>query len=509
MTFRNCGLLSLVALLVFLTACSGTNNQTGAEQGGGQESGANDKPELSMLGFYAANLDPNSDLMASEVEKVTGYKVNYSMLPQDRGEEKLNLEVASGSDYDILTIVSSQFYNLVAKGALQPLDELLNEYGQDIKDAITPESWQTVTYDGKIYGIPYRTERPNFETAIFYRQDILDELELPVPRTADEFYSVLQQVKAAYPNMIPYTDTGETIFVEGGSAAGGINVPTIYSAFGLYTDWSEIDGELVPRILQPGMKEYIGYMNKLYHEGLIDQDLPINKLATKEEKFTSGRAFAMSSSWIDAPRVKPNLLNNVPEAKIGYLDPLEDDQGNAGAKAMFKLTRVSVIPKSAKHAEDAMKFMNIKMQPDNFTYLTLGTEGETFTVEEGKYLPINPLFTEMRTNAFWYMNGMDEHRFPDMWLARLHKSEAMIEAFDEINANFEKYKVIDPISLMPPLEGFTKNISALTKMEGDYYLTVLLGDKSLEDFSGFLEDWKKSGGTEMVETVNEWYASNS
>jgi putative aldouronate transport system substrate-binding protein len=506
-------------LLVFTAACGKSSTPSGNQTGGGSNAGSSsgasggsagsdaEKPVLKWLGFYAANLDPNSDINAQEVEKITGYKVQYSMLPQDKGEEKLNLEIASGSDYDIVSIVAGHWYNLVAQGALLPLDDLLDQYGPNIKNAITPESWETVTNNGKIYGIPYRTERPNIEAAIFYRKDILDDLGLPEPRTVEEFHEVLKKVKAAYPDMIPFTDSGETAYVEGGTMTGGINVPSIYSAFGLYTDWMEINGELVPRILQPGMKDYIAFMAGLFKEGLIDQDLPINKIATKEEKFTSGRAFAMSSTWNDSPRIKPNLLNNIPDAELGYLDPLTDAQGNAGIKALYKLTRVTAIPKNSKHPEDAIKFINTKLEPDNFTYLALGTEGETFVVEDGKYRAINPIFSEKRSNAYWYMNGMDEHRYPDMWLARLHKSDAMIEAFENINENFDKFAVFDPTSMMPPLEAVTKNIAALVQLENEYYIKVLLGDENLDNFDAFLETWKNSGGADMVKAVNEWYAS--
>ena len=75
---------------------------------------AEEKTVLQVLG-YNASFDPNADPIAKEIEEVTGYKVEYYMLPAENADEKLNVELSSGSNYDILMLLSSQYHKLVGQ----------------------------------------------------------------------------------------------------------------------------------------------------------------------------------------------------------------------------------------------------------------------------------------------------------------------------------------------------------------------------------------------------------
>src|SRR5690606_11461618 len=236
----------------------------------------NGKSTLKVLGFNAP-FDPNKSVMAKDIEDTTGYKVEYFMLPSENPDQKLNIEIASRADYDILALSPSQFYTLASQGALLPLNDLLNDYGENIKKAILPESWELTTFDGEIFGIPQKNERANIEGGLYVREDILNNMDIKIPTNLDEFYDALVKIKEET-NLVPLTG-GPQIWI-----------PTIFSAFGLATDWAEVDGSLVPRLLMPETKEYIAFMKKLYDEGLLDKDWAINQPATVKEKFASGKA---------------------------------------------------------------------------------------------------------------------------------------------------------------------------------------------------------------------------
>jgi len=486
------GLICLLVLAI-LNACSAKEN-TNQVVGTNSESESGKKPTLKVLGSYAANLDPNKDIMHQEILERTGYDVQYSMLPQDNPEEKLNLEVASGVDYDILMLTPAQFYKLAVQGALMPLDELLEKNGQHIKDAISEKTWELSTYEGKIYGVPQKNERPNIEQALAYREDILEELNLKQPETIEEFYETLKAVKAAKPNMIPLTGYG-------------LGAADVYSAFGLYTDWMEVDGKLLNRYQMPEMKEYLTFMSKLYQEGLIDQDWGINKVATMQEKFTSGKAFAMPITWSESPKVKPALLNNVAGSKLAYMNPLVGTNGQVGIQASLRIERIHAIPKNSKRAEDAIKFIDSKLEPENFTFLTLGEEGVTFKQDGNKYEAIMPIFTEKRGTAYWFLNGIDEKRYPDMWLARLSRDPALLEAFQLFNKDYDKYAKQNPVAFIPPHEAGSKYQQALSKIEEDYVVKVLMGGEKLENYEKFQQNWEQSGGAEIAKAVNDYYQS--
>lgn len=489
---------SSVLAASLLGGCSpaGQAPQAGKEEAkpGAQAGQEEAKPTLKLLGFNVG-FDPNKEELAKEIEERTGYHLEYFLLPKDKPEEKLNIEIASGADYDILTLTPSQFYTLVAQGALQPIDELVDKHGDNMKKAISPASWELGKYNGKLYAVPQKNERANITTTILVRQDIMDELGLKMPETLDEFYTTLKTIKEKKPDMIPLT--GHSMVLR-----------TLYSAFGLYTDWTDIDGQLVPRIKQPQMKEYVAFMKKLYTEGLLDKDWSVNKSAQAQEKFVGGKAVMIQGSWNDASNMAPALAKNIPGFKLGYMNPLKGSDGQAGIQDEDKLLYVHAIPKSSKKAEHAIKFMNDKLQFDKFTYFTLGEKDVTFKEENGAYSPIMPVFTERRGNAYWFLNGIHEKEYAEMWLARLRRTPALFEAFNAINKDFAKYAKKNPVAFMPPIEAVGKNLQSLNQMEIDYFLKVLLGGEQLDGFDNFLKQWDASGGADMVKAINDWYVTS-
>ncbi|NCB36719.1 MAG: extracellular solute-binding protein, partial [Clostridia bacterium] len=416
-------------------------------------------PTLRMLGFNAS-FDPNEDINAKEVEKVTGYHVEYSMLPAENAEEKLNVELASGSNYDIIKLTANQYYQLVGRGALMPLDDLLDQYGADLKATVSEESWKTCQYNGKTYALPMRKEyNKDIMDFIIYRKDILDKLGLERPETIAQLYDVLVAVKAAYPDMIPLTGPKSEL---GSGDSNWVLSPTITSAFGIYNEWQDVDGALVPMIKQPRMKDMLTFMNKLYGEGLIDADWAINTGTIVQEKFSSGNAFAAVSDRNVVMTMTPATKANFPEAEVDYILPLVGENGEQGIRTSDKILYYSCIPATSKNAAHAINFMNAKAKWDNFLYLTLGTEGETFTREANAdapsgytWLPMMPQFAELRTNSYWYLNTIDEKNYPDMWMARVRKSEAMWEPFQKVALEGVQASKPDPIGFMPPQEAVT------------------------------------------------------
>lgn len=460
------------------------------------------KPTLKVLG-YNASFDPNADPIAREIEEITGYKAEYFMLPAQNADEKLNVELSSGSSYDILMLLASQYHKLVGQGALLPLDDLLASQGDHIMAAIKPETWKSCQLNGQTYAIPYRKEYTKDVTDfILVRKDLLDKAGVAIPKTIDEFYDTLVAVKAAYPDMIPFTGPNSTEAMAGSSSTLS---PTIGSAFGIYTTWQDIDGELVNMIKQPRMKDQLTFMSKLYSEGLIDQDWPINTGTTINEKFTSGKAVMMMCNRNTATILMPLVKENYPEADLAYILPLEGENGERGAQSEDAIVVYACIPKNSKHAEDAMKFMNLKQEPSNFLYLTLGTEGIDFSRDNEEYIPIMPAFGTHRSTAYWYLTSIDEYNYPMMWMARVRKNAYMWDAFEKVALASADISKPNPIGYMPPNETVSKYQQSLGKLSNDYYLKVIAGVESIDGYDAFVKSWENSGGAEMSEQINNWY----
>jgi putative aldouronate transport system substrate-binding protein len=453
-----------------------------------------EKPTLRML-IGSRNFDPNTYPVAKLLEEKTGYKVQYEMLPAEGANDKLNLLMANKEQFDIIKISRDQYMKLAIEGALEPLDELLDKYGKTLKSVNDAEALESAKVNGKLYAIPEQAPRPYVGSAIAVRQDIMDELKLSTPTTLDEFYNVLKTIKEKK-NMIPLVGY-EGVFAE------------IASAFGLAYQWDEKDGKIINWFENPAMKEYLAFMNKLYKEGLIDSEWPVNNVANVQQKFTSGKAAMIRYGWSWAPSVNPALLKNFPNAKVSLIPALKGKDGKSVAILNATgITSYIAIPKVSKNKEHTMNYMNMKVQPELFKSLAIGEENVHYKKEaDGKLYPILPIFNDERGNADMYLTSTDIKAYRDFWLLRVRKDKLQGEYFDEMQKQTPIGKVT-PLNFAPPLEAAGSYSQKIVKMENDFIIKVIAGAEKLENMDKFIEQWKTEGGTAILKEYNDWYSKS-
>jgi len=502
-------LLMLIAVMI-VSACSGSGN--GGKTNNNKESAAptnntaatnapqptedvlaGDKPQLRQLQPFD-RFDPNSYITAKFLEEKTGYKTTYEMLPEELPNEKLNLLMANQEKYDIMRLSKEQFFTLAEAGALEPLNDLIDKYGANLKAGIKETTWAAASVDEKIYAIPQGGTGIYAGTTLVVRQDWMEELSLEVPTNKDELYEVLKTIKAKK-NVIPLT--------------GQLSVmPEIAAMFGITSNsWIEMDGKLVHQAEHPRMKEYLAFMNKLYSEGLIDSEWPINTGSVAIERFTSGQAAMMSLAWWSAPAVVNALNRNFPDANYLVIPGLKDEQGNSPIGVNTGISYFMAIPKWSTNKEHAMNYMNVKLEEELFKELVIGQEGVHHKVEDGKYFPILPKFDEELNNASFFLTGVDESVYSTYWQARVRKDPILFNYFEELQRLAEGRFVIDPMSNAPPIASVSENSQKLSKFSNDTYLQFIAGTASLDTFDSYLAQWKADGGEAMTKDANEWFST--
>ncbi|MCM3629469.1 extracellular solute-binding protein [Paenibacillus glycanilyticus] len=497
-----------VVLASSLAACSSNNNgndaaASNAPQASGNtvasDSGGN-LPTLKRLDVFQGE-DYANYPVAKLLEEKTGYKVQYDMLPQDNPAQKLNLLMASGEPYDIVTsyIDMALYSDYAKKGALIDLTPLIDQFGPNIKNAISQQSMDALKVDGKLYAIPNIITYP-VGTGILIRTDWLDKVGMKMPTTTEEFEAVLQAFKDKDPGgngsqNVPFTIKGDLPMID-----------DLVGAFGMPNPWNNVDGQLVPRVLDPAFPDYVKYVSELYAGGLLDKEFVVNKDATAKEKFSSGKAGAIAIHWADIPGVADALAKAAPDAKFSYVPALKGPSGKSGFGANRGFDRLSFIPKSSKNPEDAVKWINASLESATFKELAIGVEGTHYTVDNGSYTPILPIFNDERNLANNYMVGTDEANYPQYWQARVRKNPVMFEAFDTLNnKTADSDKILNELSVAPYLENYSKNNMKLETMSGDYTVKLIAGSEKLEGLSGFQKKYNAEGGEASAREVNDWY----
>lgn len=485
-----------------VTGLSGCDKDKEAVSDGG-------KPTLSYLMPYCKQ-DPNTYATAKMLENETGYHVEYTMLPQDNPGEKLNLMIASKEPYDIVVVKNDLRVNwadYANKGALLQLDDMVDKYGANMKKAMKPTSFDLMRIDGKLFGIPTPSHKPGpkfgYANMLTARKDMLDKIGAKSPATIDEFTDVLKKFKSSVK-----LENGQDFAPL--SINTDINIPGVVGAFGVPNAWNDVNGKLVHRAEDPRYLDYIKYLASLYKDGLLDADFPTNKLATLNEKFSSGRAGMITSYYWDMGSLLDALEKNVPNGETEFIDALTGPNGDKGiGTTTAALDRLTFIPKSAKHPEDAMKYMDMKLSDDLFIKLAIGEEGKHYTVENGEYIPIKPAFFDECSMANEFLTGINEETYPKYWQARVRKDQRVYDSFKYMYLDEERYNAAIQNPLMfAPVFSSDANKKIIDQLENDYFVKVIAGEENLDSsYEAFLSKWKSEGGEDMTKEVNEWYAS--
>ncbi|MGO4494942.1 ABC transporter substrate-binding protein [Paenibacillus sp. 2RAB27] len=501
-------LMSITAVTAAITACGGTSQTTSSSTTPAASTApvatveANKpKPEFKALLQYA-RFDPNTEVVAKFLNEKTGYKVTYDMLPVENPDDKLNLLMANKEKYAYMLLSGPQYSKLAASGALEPIDELVNKYGTNMKNVISQTSWNGAKLNGKIFGIPQTGSGTIVNTQLIVRQDWMDELGLKAPTTRDELYTVLKTLK----------EKKNVIGLSGGKSP---LLPEVLPTFGIpmvqgtaTSGWQDVNGKLVNAIENPNMKKYLEFMKKLYTEKLIDQEWSLNQANKVIENFTSGKAAIISNAYFNAPTVQNALLKNSPNAKIGSFPYFKGDDGKVQVMGSAGISFYVGIPKWADNKEDIIKYLDLKLDKDIFKEAAIGKEGVHYKLENGNYFPILPKFNDEYNNASTFLTGVDEKNYPTYWQARVRKDPILTDSFTKIQEAAKGNIVLDPLAFAPPLEAIGKYNLKLQKLMEDTFLKYITGAEPLENYDKFVAQWKADGGEEMTKAANEWYAAN-
>lgn len=458
------------------------------------------KPTLRYLGPNIKE-DPNKRYEAAAIEKLTGYKVNYELLPQDKPEEKLNLIIASGEQYDIITAgggLKEYMMEFARKGAVVELDPMLDKYAPRVKQVISEKSFNFFKVQNKTYFIPSKIALEYINMGLLIRQDWVEKLGTKTPKTLDEFTNMLR----AFKEKDPGNNTDKNIPLTTSNVA---SMHGLMGAFGIANGWNEVDGKLVAREEMPGFKEYLEYMAGLYKEGLLDKEFPVNKATTVTEKFGSGRVGVINQNSFSVGPVVEALKKAVPDAKYAYLEPLIGKNGQQGVAQTAGYDYLTFIPKASKYPTDAIKWVNLKLEEKIFKESTIGEEGVHHKFKDGVYSSILPKFNDDFGYGYYFLTGTDEKAYGNYWMARLQRDMINYEEFTKLQKGVGKWSKLDVSQLATNVPNFTKNETSLNTMTNNFMTKVIAGGEPLSAIDAYIKKWREAGGDTSTKEINEWY----
>ena len=347
---------------------------------------------LTVAGMYNAGAasDWNTTEQFKEYEKRLGIKFDATTYDTTQWDSKLTLLFASDELPDILVrmgMTASDVLNYANEGYLLDFSQYL-----DFMPNLTrimeeyPEYAATIrNEDGSIYAFSTLNTRtasailtPTFISTVW-----LENVGMDVPETLDEFYEVLTAFKEQDANgngdpsdEIPMGLAGESRYQ---SELRILWAHGIYSTNYVYHLMVDEDGKVVLGDTTENYKDFLKYMNKLYSEGLINEDAYVVASSELSERVLANTV-GVALGWSKAK------FPGVVEEDWYQMISLTSEKYNPGKVAVIS-SRVGTtfdLAASAdtEHPEEIAKFIDYLFTNEGALSATNGYEGITFDFVE-------------------------------------------------------------------------------------------------------------------------------
>ena len=403
-------LLLVVVMAVSLFGCGGpaTTIPSGpANVQGGQNSGSenNGNVELGEVTYplqtddtltiwcpkttaplYKTYSDYTKSPWHSGLEEMTGVKVEWSwpVAGADNGQAYhlllLNDDLPDMITWDVDPGEAQMLYN---EGVLIDLREYLPKYAPDYWAYVTAPGNEELlrsitTAEGQIYTVRCFIEEDEVAYGPIVRKDWLDECNLEIPQTIEDWEVMLKTFQQKYGAKFAFPFSR---FSGAGLASGFGAYGSMYGKF--YLD----NGEIKHAMTQPEYKEYIATLARWLEEGLLDEDsltMTDEGFRTKAINEDCGAAFVVMSlfskvvndaaaekstaEWIPVPY--PAQEEGQPTNWIQYSSRINNS-------ACYITTSCS-----EEKIATALKWLNYGFTEEGIMYYNYGKLGDTYNVDE-------------------------------------------------------------------------------------------------------------------------------
>ncbi|WP_145407547.1 ABC transporter substrate-binding protein [Paenibacillus xylanexedens] len=337
----------------------------------------------------------SSTTIGKKLQEQTGVDWKMEYLVGDSAT-KAGVMIASG-DYPDIIDSSGEMAKLMDAGAFIPLDDLIEQYGPNIKRVYGPDMDKFRQEDGQIYFFPYTANigyvsEPNFQTGFYIQRAVLKEFNYPKIKTLDEYFDLIELYKQKYPQIDGKDTIGFATLAGEPSSFFTLQNPAMHLAGypndgSVMVDINSHEAKLVAG--SDYQKQWIQKLSEVNAQGMFDPESFTMNRDQYLAKLTSGRVLGyFSYSWqvgdatsnlkkagMDDKRyvALPIVFDN--NVKDQYIDP-PGFVNNYGIG----------ITVNAKDPVRIIKYFDNLLKEENQILVQWGVQDETYSVnDEGRF----------------------------------------------------------------------------------------------------------------------------
>lgn len=504
--------MAVILTATALTACSSDGKVANTASPNASANVKKDPVKFSIVlpttvstGYFTRVPDLNKDKWVNKLEELTHTDMDVRVLE----DAKYGVMFASNEIPDVVGSIggigSKSMSGSVENGVFMPLDDLLKQNGPDLLKSIPKAAWDSLSYNGKIYGIPEFLSNPS-RRATFIRTDLLEKAGLQAPKTVDEFLNILRAFKKMGVEN-PYQMRENFKYAD--IILGAYDVLPYKDQFEL------VNGQVVPKFFDvENVQKALNTYKTMYEEGLIPKEFATISSTDFTKNVESGKAGIWSQNASGLPGFRSKTQLAVPGAKVDIVPSPKGPEGKGGYFYYAPVIRSFFVNKNVKPdtAAGIIKTFNWMLSKDAETYFSFGIEGENYTKDANGNINYKFPTTKddleeesFRSGTLW---AVHDSTYNKPKLQMNEDGKATLKAFDEVLTK----EGLSGIGFYPDLTTFAKfpDLAAPQPDVGpkiivDHMIKMIYGKEPITDWPKVIEEYKTKGGNEIIkEATDRW-----
>lgn len=459
-------------------------------------------------------------------------------------DEKFNQALASDDLPDIIYGYSSLAVKAIKNDKVQDIKGVYEQYAsQQLKDIYTTDknvlrAWEV---DGKLFGlcpsVSALPDRPGF----WVRKDWLDKLGMSVPKTIADVENAARAFMRDNPGQI------DGLYGIGAAWDSGI-VDEIYPYFNLSTgNWLDVDGKLIRKTQQPGIKDVWQKFADWYKEGLLPKDFAVKKADPDiNQDISTGKCGVWWGSYgnVVGSTAMLDLKKRNNDAEFAFILPPTVDGKKAHYVANYSYDGAVMVNVKCKYPESLIKLLNLgtaifnEPKPDFITDMSYqhGATGkgwaefwrcvgmscptnpfqggwdaraarealETGDTSKLSFIAKNEYYDKMKS---WLDNGKNDENWVALWAQyQATGPDSIDEMITQLNEAKEDYSYSPWWGM--ETDSMAKYGQNWFQKFREYRTMAIVNNNVQEQFDAWVAYFQANGGIQATEEANQWYATH-
>ncbi len=560
--FKAVSLGLCILMLSSVTACKQTNTgtkETASEASAGDTAvGTTEAAKADPFGKYTPaitltsvrTLDSNvkfdtskptqksltENVWATAYQEKLGITFDYLWTTTtEQYDAKWNVTIASGDLPDCALLSSPAsgviYKQLVKGGYVQDMTKIYNDYASDMYKKGNEEdggvTLSYMTFDGKLMGLPVIGTTPDGVNFLFIRQDWLQKVNMPEPKTMDE---VVKVAKAFQQAQLGGKDT-YGICMNKQFNAGQHDMLGFFNSFGAYYHmWIKdaASGGLVYSSIQPAMRTALLKLQEMYRDGIINQDFAVKDASTAAQDVTAGKVGMLYGQfWAPAIGAMPGMEKDTSAVWVPVIPPTSDGSTYV-SQVSATPTQFVFVNKNCKNPEAVVKALNLNLKlesEDTINYSNNGKDSVDLFMYRfcpSIWMPWKNLNSHIAivdaikagdasklstSDKAWYdeiTNGLaSDSTAYNKTMNLIYGEKSCYSYINEFKNNNQILP--DAYQALPTDTMLAKETTLKAALDVAMQKVIMGADISL--FDDAVSAWKKGGGDAITSEVNAWYAT--